>query len=115
MRERMFNADGTQSDGYIEVANFCIGFHNDTVKTEEICAELSRLSLFKTRAIRIRFTDGGHADTGQFRMIDEDALNAASDKELGALIRSGAMALIYAHLASLDHIARIGGAIVEPA
>jgi hypothetical protein len=95
----LFNgAEPTQAtSGALEFCNqYQIGYN----ATRAMIAKIDALGLFVTRRSTVTLDNKEVLNLTDFQVVDEAALNALSDGDFLDLRKSGALALIYCHLAS---------------
>ncbi len=99
--EALFTATGENTPQLDHALTFLRGFQDEVERTKAFVGELQALDLLKPIALNVE-PDGGSAYgiEGLFA-VDADKLAALSDEAVLGLFRSGALARIHAHLASL--------------
>lgn len=85
----------------------CGWFESAVFMTEKFVRELMDLDLLMDARADIRIAGKETAVFQGFQIVSEEKLRALSDEQVGRLARSGALALIHAHLLSLKIIARL--------
>jgi hypothetical protein len=96
---RLF-VDGQPSDAVKGALDFCTRFHGELAATRAMIEQIQSFKLFTTRSSKVTLEGGEILNLTDFQTIDEAALNALPDADFLALRKSGALALIYCHLAS---------------
>ncbi|RAZ91303.1 SapC family protein [Mesorhizobium hawassense] len=79
---------------------FCSQFQNDFNATRAIVEKIDAHGLFAPRQSKVTLEGGEVLNLTDFQVIDEQALNKLGDEAFLDLRKSGALALIYCHLAS---------------
>lgn len=101
----LFDADGKEAEGGIvqRAKEFLTRFQRELIETERMLAPLEEHKLLVSR--RIDVTRDGKTETAVhgFRLIDTERLAGLDDAVLAGWVRSGLMALIHAHLLSLNN------------
>ena len=101
----LFAGDGPSDTGKA-VLQFCEQFELSAQKTQGAMAELVRLGLLIDGEAKIRRGEGEPAVFRGFQIVAEDKLHRLPGADFAVLVKCGAMALIYAHLFSLRHVAQ---------
>lgn len=81
---------------------FCQQYQQGVVVTRAIIEKITALNLFTERRSTITLDGGEQLNLTDFNVIDEAALNKLPDADFLELRRSGALAMIYCHLASMN-------------
>lgn len=89
-----------------EILSFCEQFEVSVQRTRAAMAELTRLDLLIDGEASIRSASGAPSHFRGFRIVAEEKLATVPGADLAALVKTGAMALVYAHLFSLRHLAQ---------
>lgn len=93
--------DGTEpSQATRSALEFCNQFQMGFAATRKIIEGIDALDLFVTRKSTVTLEGREVLNLTDFQVIDEAALNALGNDEFLKLRKSGALALIYCHLAS---------------
>ena len=79
---------------------FCSQFQNDFNATRAMIDKIDAHGLFAPRQSKVTLESGEILNVTDFQVIDEQALNRLADDAFLDLRKSGALALIYCHLAS---------------
>ncbi|WP_292228909.1 SapC family protein, partial [Mesorhizobium sp.] len=79
---------------------FCSQFQNDFNATRAMVEKIGAHGLFAPRQSKVTLEGGEVLNLTDFQVIDEQALNKLGDEAFLDLRKSGALALIYCHLAS---------------
>lgn len=105
--ERLFDADGEQTNYLKSVINFMQGFQASFARTELFGKRLAELNLLRPAEANLRLPDGRSTRMGGFRTVDREALKALGDADLRKMFDMDELECIYLHLASLGHIEAI--------
>jgi hypothetical protein len=105
--ELLINAEGKLEPRMNEVIQFLQNFQNEFVRTELITRQLDELGLFIQQGARFDTSTGETFQLNDFYLIDEAKFGQIADDKLPQLFRSGAMGLVYLHLASLGNMRRL--------
>lgn len=81
---------------------FCLKFQADFVATRTMIDKIDACGLFIARESKVTLAGGDVFNLTDFQVVDEAALNRLDDAAFLDLRRSGALALIYCHLASAN-------------
>ena len=93
--------EGTQpTEATKQALAFCNQFQNDFNATRAMVEKIDGHGLFAPRQSKVTLEGGEILNLTDFQAIDEQALNKLADEAFLDLRKSGALALIYCHLAS---------------
>ncbi|RYX90328.1 MAG: SapC family protein [Comamonadaceae bacterium] len=104
--EALFNADGTETTYLKNVIEFLVLFHADMKRTAAFAAKMNELGLLTAKVVTFE-REGVKKTLEGAWIIDEAKLGTLSDAQLLELVKSGYFGWIYAHLMSLNNLARI--------
>lgn len=82
--------------------DFCREFQTGINATRAMAARLEGLGLFAERKSTVTLEGGEVLNLTDFQVVDEAALNKLGNDDFLDLRRSGALALVYCHLASMN-------------
>lgn len=100
--------EGTEPTPYLQgVMKFLNDFDAAVELTQPIGRELLSLGLLKDMRAEGALTNGDHFSVDGFLVVDEDKLRALPDATVVKMVRSGLMAVVYAHLVSLSNLSRL--------
>ncbi|HYD80813.1 MAG TPA: SapC family protein [Paucimonas sp.] len=105
--ERLFAEDGSESPMFAEVVRFLDYFRNQGNAARELVARLAALDLLIPQGIEVQTHEGQKMSLNGFHIVDEKKVGELDDAKLLQLARSGDLALIHAHLASLGNISKL--------
>jgi SapC len=88
------------SDATRRALDFCNEFQLGFAATRAAVDRIDALGLFSARRSTVTLDSGEVLNLSDFQVVDEAALNALGDSDFLDLRRSGALAMIYCHLAS---------------
>ncbi|MGI9463313.1 MAG: SapC family protein [Aestuariivirgaceae bacterium] len=100
--EHPFFIDGEPAETTRRALEFCTAFQQHSNATNRICQALREKDLFRAKKIEFTLKSGEKLELRDFRIIDEEKLNALPDDDFIALRQSGALAVIYCHLMSMN-------------
>lgn len=92
------------SDLAMSILRFCEQFEAGARHTRDLIAEIMRLDLLIDGHAEVRFNNSPPCLFNGFQIVSDTKLRDLHGPEIAALVRSGAMALIYAHSFSLRHL-----------
>lgn len=81
---------------------FCTAFQREYMATENILKQLQELKLFIPHQNQYELANGEKLTLRDFKIIDEKRFNELPDADFLALKKSGALAVVYCHLVSLN-------------
>ena len=90
-----------------EVMQFMQNFQREFARTELITRQLDELGLFIQQGARFDTNTGETFQLNDFYLIDEAKFGQVADDKLPQLFRSGALGLVYLHLASLGNMRKL--------
>ncbi|MCK6425877.1 MAG: SapC family protein [Burkholderiaceae bacterium] len=102
--EPLFDAQGEITAHMAALLKFLDAFEEDAARTRRFCERLVQLDLLRGGEIKGQLADGSAVEATGFYMIDEAKLRALPDETVLELHRSGALALIHAHLVSMGQV-----------
>jgi len=105
--QALFDADGNPTAFTQEIKQQLEFFEAEVERTRVAGAMLLEHELLRDMRYDATMPDGSRVGVDGFLTVDDAKLNALTDAQLVALARSGAMALIHAHLISLGNMARL--------
>lgn len=94
--------DGKMSETALSALKFCTGFQRHSAVTARAMAELARHDLLRSSQARFTLPSGQTLSVTDFRVIDENKLNALGDSDFLALRRDRLLAGLHCHLLSLN-------------
>lgn len=95
--------DGDQpSEATRQALAFCEQFQRDFLATRAMVEKVDQHGLFAVRQGKVTLEGGEVFNLTDFQVIDEAAFNKLSDDAFLDLRRSGALGLVYCHLASVN-------------
>ena len=106
--ELLFDAEKKPSPRVAQSMQFLGQLENERKATLAACAVLDRHGLLVPWDLKIRQLDGSTRKLDGLSRVDETRLNELDGETLVELQRSGALALIYAHLFSMQKMALLG-------
>jgi len=105
--EILINASGKLEPRMNEVLQFLQNFQQEFARTELITRQLEELGLFVQQGARFDTSTGETFQLNDFYLIDEAKFSQIPDGQLPGLFRSGALGLVYMHLASLGNLRKL--------
>ncbi|MFN3164482.1 MAG: SapC family protein [Pseudohongiellaceae bacterium] len=106
--EALFNEKGERTAYLQERLDAIEQVSQQSNQTRAICKLLKDLDLLKTQQLQLRIgPDATSFNIDGIYTVDEKALNDLSDEQFLELRKQGLIALIYAHLTSLQQVRRI--------
>lgn len=103
----LINGEGKLEPRMNEIVQFLQNFQREFARTELITRQLDELDLFVKQGARFDTNSGETFQLNDFYLIDEAKFGQISDEKLPGLFRSGALGLVYLHLASLGNMRRL--------
>jgi hypothetical protein len=103
----LINAEGKLEPRMNEVMQFMQTFQQEFDGTELIMKQLDELGLFVQQDARFNTSNGETFQLNQFYLIDEAKFGQVADDSLPQLFRSGALRLIYLHMASMSNMRKL--------
>jgi hypothetical protein len=93
---------GEPSEATKQALAFCDQFQKDWTATQAMIGRIEAHGLFARRNSKVTLPGGEVLNLTDFEVIDEEAFNKLSDEAFLDLRKSGALGLIYCHLASTN-------------
>jgi len=105
--ERLFKEDGTETEMFARMVEFLSFFRGQGNFGRDFVSRLIELDLLIPQGIEVTTNKGEKITLQGFHIVEEKRVMALPDDKLLQLARSGDLALIYAHLASLGNIQKM--------
>lgn len=102
--EPLFLPDGSQAPALEGAISFLQAFDEEARRTAHLCARLDTLGLLTPMKADITLPNGTSLTVDGFLVVDEAKLTELAEPVVMELHRSGALALIHAHLMSLHQM-----------
>lgn len=102
--EPLFTADGEQAPALVAAIDFLKAYEEEVKRTNELCSRIEQLGLFTPMTADVELPGGDKMTIDGFMIVDEGRLAALPDAAVLELHRSGGLALIHAHLISLNQV-----------
>lgn len=100
--------DGEQASGRTKaILQLCEWYEKAILRTENFIKEINELGLFMDAQANVRLAGREPTLFNGFQIVNEQKFKEIPDADLQRLARSGALALIHAHLLSLKNIERL--------
>lgn len=100
--------DGDEPSAIVQpILGLCKEVEAAARQTEAVMEKLIALELLTDGQAQVREGERPLANFGGFQIVSEEKLHKLADGDIAALLRSGAMPLIYAHLLSLRHLTEL--------
>lgn len=105
--EPLFTEDGEDSPLLTNALAFLGDYQREVVRTRAFTARLGELGLLEQKVVRVQPAGGSEFSLQGFFVVDEQRLRALAADDMHALMVSGDLGLIYAHLVSLSNVERL--------
>lgn len=105
--ERLFDEEGKNTDILDRMLSFLSAMQSDFVAIENLLIEVDSLGVLEPMNARFAMVDGRSFDVRDFLVADQNKLRALEGDGLESAHKSGAMALIYAHIWSISNFNRL--------
>lgn len=105
--ELLIDAKGELQPRMNEVMRFLQNFQQEFARTELIAKQLDELGLFIQQGARFDTPAGETFQLNDFYVVDEAKFGRLADDQLPLLFRSGALGMVYLHLASLGNMRQL--------
>lgn len=100
----LFTDTGEQAPALTKAIEFLQAFDEEAKRTALLCARLQTLGLFTDMKADVNLPNGNTLSVDGFMVVDDARLAALPDATVLELFRSGALALVHAHLLSLTQM-----------
>ena len=100
--ERLFDAEGNQTQYLQGVLQFLQEYQANFVRTQAFCKRLVELDLLEPVTANFKVGEGEQQSLGGFTAISREKLMALPDEQLLAMLKASEIELIYQHLFSLN-------------
>lgn len=105
--EPLFTEDGENTTYLQNVIAFLFEYRKQVERTEKFAGKLADLGLLTEHTAKIDMKSGDTFSMGGLMIVDEQKLRELDDAVVVELFRSGELAWIYSHLASLSNMGRL--------
>ena len=105
--EPLFVEGQAQTPLMEQVMGLLSDYHQQAELTQRFCNRLVELNLLQPSNASVKSAAGEERNLSGFMVVKEEALKAITPEVAHELVSNGAMGLIYAHLMSLNNIARM--------
>lgn len=105
--ERLFDSEGNRTQYLTKMLQFSSDYQTQHALTGAFCKELLTLNLLEPAVATVTLGSGQTQTVTGFQRVNRARLNALEDAEVTRLFRSGMLALIYCHIASLGHVSHL--------
>lgn len=105
--EALFDARGKPSAALGAVLGFLDEYQLHWRQTERFVERLDELDLWLDLSAKVDMADGRELMLTGFLIVNEQKLSTLADRQALALFRSGELAWVYTHLASLTNLSRL--------
>ncbi len=105
--ERLFDADGQQTQYLGKVLDFLQDYQNHYQRTQAFCRKLSELDLFEDMGAKFTLPSGEERTLTGFKVINKEKFKAISQEDLAQLFANDGLELIYLHLQSLRNFNKV--------
>lgn len=102
--EALFDAEGQPTQTTKNILSFLNHVEQNRKLTQLLCQSLADHNLLQAWPIKVQTEDGKEKTIQGLLRIDEEALNQLGSSALQALQRSGALAIAYMQLLSMQHL-----------
>ncbi len=103
----LFTEEGAHSPTLTAAIEFLQAFDEESQRTAQLGARLEALGLLTPMKADVTLPDGEKLTVDGFMVVDEEKLSKLSEPVVIELHRSGALALVHAHLLSLQQMRRL--------
>ena len=115
--ERLFDAQGSQTQYLDNVLNFLQQYQGQFQLTEAFCKKLTELNLLEPMQAQITLKTGQQVALTGFMAINRDRLKALTGEKLAELARTNELELMFIHLQSMGHftdmVSRLAGTVAQ--
>lgn len=105
--ELLIDEAGRLQPRMTEIMQFLQNFQQEFARTELLMGQLDELGLFVQQGARFDTPAGETFQLNDFYLIDEAKFGQIADDKLPPLFRSGALGMVYLHLASLGNMRKL--------
>lgn len=100
----LYEENGDIAPTLSDITNLLQAFHNELSVTEELLKPLLEKDVLTNQTVTINRPDGTTWSLEGVRAVDGERVKALDDATLAEWVRSGLMAIVYAHLHSLENV-----------
>lgn len=102
--ELLFTEEGAPTPQLARIQDVLVNLQRDLERTRELVRHLDHAKVLTTKMITFPRADGRKVNVEGLRVVDLQALGSLNGDVMAKLVTSGAMALVYAHLFSLENL-----------
>ena len=103
----LFNDKGEHTAMLTQAVNFLKDYQEHVHLTNGFCKNLLDLQLLEPMQANVKMQSGEDLSIGGFQCVKREKLQQLNPGQLADLVKSGQMELIYAHLLSLNNVAKL--------
>ena len=104
-----FFAEGKATETTNSALEYCLNFQRQAIATEQVTKVLAEHDLLVERQGTLELPGGTEKlRLTDFKVVDEDRLNALSDAAMAELRKRGALAVAYCQMMSMNNWAKLG-------
>ncbi len=100
----LYEENGEMAPALKQVVEFLQAFQNELTTTEQLIKPLIEKDVLTMQTISVNRPDGSAWKFEGVRAVDGDRIKALDDATVAEWVRTGLMAIVYAHLHSLENI-----------
>jgi hypothetical protein len=105
--ERMFDADGEQTQYLNNVLEFLKEYQAHFLRTKQFCKRLVELDLLEPMGAEFNIPGGEKRTLSGFQAVSRKRLKELSSEQLAELMESDELELIYVHMQSMSNMAEM--------
>ncbi|MCA0919581.1 SapC family protein [Pseudooceanicola nanhaiensis] len=113
--ERLFDADGTQTQYLQNILRFLQEYQGQFRRTEAYCKRLMDLELLQPMQAQFNLADGARRSLSGFMAINREKLRKLGDADLRAMFDTDELECTFLHLHSMRHFNDMLGKLASPA
>lgn len=102
--ERLFDSEGETTEYMTRIVSFLQDYERQFAATKAFCTRLVEQELLIDGTAQIDLGAAGKRNLAGIKIVSEAALNKLTDDQLVAMMRSGELRAIHAHMSSLSNI-----------
>lgn len=103
----LFNEKGEHTAMLTQAVNFLKDYQEHVHLTDQFCKSLVEVEILEPMQANIKLQNGEDLSIGGFQCVKREKLQQLNPGKLADLVKTGQMELIYAHLLSLNNVAKL--------
>ncbi len=109
--ERLFDEKGERTPFVDRLLKFNEDYQRSAQRTSSFCKKLRELDLLDAKEAKLKLSNGEDFKLTGFLVVNREKLMGLKSKQLGEVMKSGALELAFAHLLSMNNLATMANKV----